>query len=83
MSFVDRSNTNWTPWPRLAHLPQRVVLVGGVATIMAGAAVMFKLRQTYGGMCAIILAFVRKMYRFYTEKQNFLLTNGLLTSFAS
>jgi hypothetical protein len=46
MSFVDRSNTNWTPWPRLAGIPQRLQVVGGVAAIMATAGVLYNIRKS-------------------------------------
>lgn len=49
MSFVDRSNTNWTPWPRLAKVPQNVQVVGGIASIMFSAYVMLKWRQSKAG----------------------------------
>lgn len=46
---VDRSNTNWTPWPRLAHIPHRVQVVGGVAIIISSAYAMMKWRTHVGG----------------------------------
>lgn len=49
MEKIDRSNTNWTPWPRLSNVPQRVQVIGGVATIIGGAYVMFRWRQAVGG----------------------------------
>lgn len=49
MAGVDRSGTNWTPWPRLAGIPQRLQVVGGVACIMGAAGVMFAIRQRVGG----------------------------------
>lgn len=47
-NYVDRSNTNWTPWPRLAFLPHRVQVIGGVATIMGGAFLIMKWRMSVG-----------------------------------
>lgn len=44
MSFVDRSNTEWTPWPRLARVPRQLQVVGGVAAIIGTAAALFGLR---------------------------------------
>lgn len=44
MTFVDRSNTNWTPFPRLAGVPQRVQVATGVLAIAAGAAGMMYLK---------------------------------------
>lgn len=49
MERFDRSNTNWTPWPRLAHVPQRFQVIGGVATIMFGGYLMMKWRTSVGG----------------------------------
>ncbi|PXF42040.1 hypothetical protein BWQ96_08248 [Gracilariopsis chorda] len=46
MTVVDRSNTNWTPWPRLAAIPQRFQLIGGVAAIMGAAALLLKARTS-------------------------------------
>jgi Cytochrome c oxidase subunit IV len=46
MTFVDRSNTNWSPWPRLAGIPQRLQVVGGVAAILATAGVLFTVRKS-------------------------------------
>lgn len=48
MTFVDQSNTNWTPWPRLANVPQRAQVVGGVATIMFSAFLMMQWRRRSG-----------------------------------
>ncbi|CAN8065854.1 unnamed protein product [Agarophyton chilense] len=46
MTIVDRSNTNWTPWPRLAGIPQRFQVFGGVAAIMGAAALLFQFRAS-------------------------------------
>lgn len=45
MSYVDHSNTDWTPWPRLGRLPHRVQVAVGVAGIISAAAVLFKVRE--------------------------------------
>lgn len=50
MKVVDRSNTNWTPWPRLSGIPPKYQVIGGVACIMGAAAVLSKYRQSKGGM---------------------------------
>jgi Protein of unknown function (DUF1138)/Cytochrome c oxidase subunit IV len=43
--FVDRSNTEWTPWPRLAKVPRNLQVVGGVLAIMSTAGVLYNLRK--------------------------------------
>lgn len=43
--FVDRSNTNWSPWPRLAKVPQQMQVLGGVLTIMGSAYVLYSVRK--------------------------------------
>lgn len=48
MISMDQSNTNWSPFPRLANVPQRVQVVGGVATIMFGAFLMLQWRRSAG-----------------------------------
>ncbi|CDF34276.1 unnamed protein product [Chondrus crispus] len=49
MTVVDRSGTDWTPWPRLAGVPKRLQIVGGVAAIMGAAGVFFEWRRRVGG----------------------------------
>jgi hypothetical protein len=48
MPFVDRSNTNWTPWPRLSGIPQRLQVIGGIVTIFAAAGVLHTLSRRSG-----------------------------------
>jgi Cytochrome c oxidase subunit IV len=48
MSFVDRSNTNWTPFPRLAGIPQRLQVVGGIVTIFIGAGILHRISMKSG-----------------------------------
>jgi hypothetical protein len=43
--FVDRSNTEWSPWPRLAKVPKQLQVVGGVVAIMATAGVLYSVRK--------------------------------------
>lgn len=49
MTAVDRSNTNWTPWPRLAGIPHRLQVIGGVLGIMTAAGLLFQYRLRVGG----------------------------------
>jgi hypothetical protein len=48
MSFVDRSNTNWTPWPRLSGIPPRLQVIGGIVTIFAAAGVLHTISRKSG-----------------------------------
>jgi hypothetical protein len=48
MPFVDRSNTNWTPWPRLSGIPQRLQVIGGIVTIFAAAGVLHTMSRRSG-----------------------------------
>lgn len=49
MDRIDKSNTNWTPWTRLSHIPQRYQVIGGVAAIMGGALLMSEFRRRVSG----------------------------------
>lgn len=49
MTGIDRSGTEWTPWPRLAGVPRRLQIVGGVAGIMIAAGVLLQYRRKVGG----------------------------------
>lgn len=44
-NYVDRSNTNWSPWPRLARVPMQLQVFGGVMAIMGAAGVMYTIRK--------------------------------------
>lgn len=46
---MDRSGTNWTPFPRLAGIPHRVQVVGGVLIMMGAAYITVQMRQRSGG----------------------------------
>ena len=47
--FVDRSNTNWTPWPRLAKvMSHNAQVVLGVGMIMGAAGLMMMWRRKVG-----------------------------------
>lgn len=46
---IDRSNTEWTPWPRLSHIPQRVQVAGGVVAIMGAALLAMEYRKRVAG----------------------------------
>lgn len=67
MAHVDRSNTNWTPWPRLAHLSQRVQVVGGVASIMFGAFLIMQWRNRN----AKLPSTMTKEWQEATEKESY------------
>lgn len=67
MTFVDRSNTNWTPWPRLAHLPQRVQVAGGVGAIICGAYLIMQWRSSVGVMPGTM----SKEWQAATEKESY------------
>lgn len=45
-SYVDRSNTNWSPWPRLSGVPQRLQVIGGIGAIMTTAYVLYSVRKS-------------------------------------
>lgn len=49
MTVIDRSGTEWTPWPRLAFVPRRLQIIGGVAGIMCAAGVLLQYRRKVGG----------------------------------
>lgn len=48
MAVIDRTGTEWTPWPRLAGVPRRLQIVGGVAAIMGAAGVLMQYRLKVG-----------------------------------
>lgn len=50
---IDKSNTDWTPWPRLSHIPQRVQVAGGVAVIMGLAFLAVEYRRRVSGKLPI------------------------------
>lgn len=65
MDRIDRSNTNWTPWPRLNFIPQKFQVIGGVSTIMFSAFLMLKWRQSAAGK---LPSTINKEWEAATEK---------------
>ena len=47
--YVDRSNTNWAPWPRLAKvMSHNAQVVFGVSMILGGAGLIMLWRRKVG-----------------------------------